>query len=89
MKFTLALSMMVGSAAAFTAPSFVGRNTALNSAVASDVFTFEKSEEIFEEAKTVSSTFSRENSQWILELDVFLFDNNFAMDILFRHIHFY
>ena len=61
MKFALALTMMAGSAAAFTAPSFVSRNTALNSAVASELYTFEKSEEIFEEAKTVSSSFLEEN----------------------------
>ena len=55
MKFGLALSLMAGSAAAFTSPSFVARNTALNSAVSEELYTFAKSEEIFEEAKTVSS----------------------------------
>ena len=54
MKFGLALSLMAGSAAAFNSPSFVARNTALNSAVSEEVYTFAKSEEIFEEAKTVS-----------------------------------
>lgn len=55
MKFGLALSLMAGSAAAFTSPSFVNRATSLKSAVAQDLFTFEKSEEIFTEAKDVSS----------------------------------
>ena len=59
--------MMVGSAAAFTAPSFVGRNTALNSAVANDLYTFEKSAEIFEEAKTVSWPVFQENIVRYLE----------------------
>lgn len=45
--------MMAGTAAAFSSPSFVARNTALNSAVAEDLYTFQKSEEIFEEAKTL------------------------------------
>lgn len=64
MKFALALSMLAGSAVAFSNPTFVNRNTALNSAVASDVYTFEKSEEIFAEAKTVST---RVMTQYILE----------------------
>ena len=55
MKFCLALSLMAGSAAAFTTPSFTTRHTVLNSAVAEDLYTFAKSEEIFEEAKTVSA----------------------------------
>jgi hypothetical protein len=54
MKFSLALAMMVGSAAAFNTPSFGTRTTALKSAVANELFTFEKSDEIFTEAKTVS-----------------------------------
>jgi len=53
MKFALALSMMAGSAVAFSSPSFGARNTALNSAVATELYTFEKSEEIFSEAKTL------------------------------------
>ncbi len=54
MKFGLALSLLTGSAAAFSSPTFMARNTALNSAVSEEVYTFAKSEEIFEEAKTVS-----------------------------------
>jgi len=53
MKFSLALSMMVGSAAAFSNPSFGVRSSSLKSAVANDVYTFEKSAEIFAEAKTL------------------------------------
>ncbi len=54
MKFALATALMAGSAAAFS-PSFSTFNTALKmSAVESEVYTFEKSEEIFAEAKTVS-----------------------------------
>jgi hypothetical protein len=56
MKLAFALTMMASSAAAFSSPSFVARNTALNSAVAEDLYTFTKSEEIFAEAKTVSMT---------------------------------
>eukprot|EP01083_Nonionella_stella_P052319 138855_1 len=53
MKFSLALATMVGSAAAFNTPSFGTRTTALKSAVANELFTFEKSDEIFTEAKTL------------------------------------
>ena len=54
MKLSLALTMMVGSAAAFTTPTFSTRSSSLNSAVAKELYTFEKSEEIFAEAKNVS-----------------------------------
>mmetsp|Transcript_14495 Transcript_14495/g.17625 ORF Transcript_14495/g.17625 Transcript_14495/m.17625 type:complete len:467 (-) Transcript_14495:16-1416(-) len=55
MKFSLALAMMAGSAAAFTNPSFVQRGTAMKSAVTDDtaLYTFEKSEETFAEAKNL------------------------------------
>merc|ERR550539_1292785 len=55
MKFTLTLALMTGSVAAFHAPTFGARSSSLRSAIADDteVYTFPKSEEIFEEAKTL------------------------------------
>ncbi len=55
MKLSIALTMLASSAAAFSSPSFVSRTSSLKSAVAESTYTFEKSEEIFEEAKTVSN----------------------------------
>ncbi len=52
MKLALA-SLLIGSAAAFTASSSAGYNTALKSTV-TETYTFTKSEEIFAEAQTVS-----------------------------------
>ena len=59
MKFVLASAMLVGSAAAFSSPAFVRSESSLMmSAVAeTPTYTFEKSEEIFDEAKTVSIFF--------------------------------
>jgi len=55
MKFVLASAMLVGSAAAFSSPAFVRSESSLMmSAVAeTPTYTFEKSEEIFNEAKTL------------------------------------
>jgi len=54
MKLTIALTAFLGSAAAFSSsPSFTSKKTALKSAVADEVYTFAKSEEIFAEAKTL------------------------------------
>jgi len=54
MKFALA-SLLVGSAAAFSNPAFMGKTSSLKmSAVESSTYTFTKSEEIFAEAQTVS-----------------------------------
>ena len=54
MKLAFATALMASSAAAFT-PSFSAPNTALKmSAVETEVYTFDKSEEIFAEAKNVS-----------------------------------
>jgi len=57
MKLTFATALLIGSTAAFTSPALVRRNTvlAMSSAVETPVYTFAKSEEIFAEAKTVSS----------------------------------
>ena len=52
MKLTLA-SLLIGSAAAFTASPSAGYTTALKSTV-TETYTFTKSEEIFAEAQTVS-----------------------------------
>jgi glutamate-1-semialdehyde 2,1-aminomutase len=51
MKLALA-SLLIGSAAAFTASSSAGYNTALKSTV-TETYTFTKSEEIFAEAQTL------------------------------------
>lgn len=54
MKLTIALTAFLGSAAAFSSsPSFTSKKTALKSAVADEVYTFAKSEEVFAEAKTL------------------------------------
>ena len=54
MKLAFATALMASSAAAFS-PSFSAPNTALKmSAVETEVYTFDKSEEIFAEAKNVS-----------------------------------
>jgi glutamate-1-semialdehyde 2,1-aminomutase len=54
MKLTIALTAFLGSAAAFSSsPSFTSKKSALKSAVADEVYTFAKSEEIFAEAKTL------------------------------------
>jgi hypothetical protein len=54
MKFTLA-SVLIATASAFSTPSFNAQNTALKmSAVETPLYTFQKSEEIFAEAKNVS-----------------------------------
>ena len=56
MKFALA-SVLIGTAAAFSSPSFVAKSSALKmSAVETELFTFAKSEEIFAEAQTVSNS---------------------------------
>jgi hypothetical protein len=57
MKFTIAAAFLAGSAAAFS-PAFASRSsTGLKmSAVETDVYTFAKSEEIFAEAQTVSTS---------------------------------
>lgn len=52
MKFALA-SLLIGSAAAFSASPSAGYSTALRSTV-TETYTFTKSEEIFAEAKNVS-----------------------------------
>ena len=54
MKLAFASALMVGTAAAFSTPSFGARSSALKSTVKAETYTFEKSEEIFAEAKTVS-----------------------------------
>lgn len=54
MKLTLAF-LAISGASAFAPSSSGSVSTALRSTVASDVYTFTKSNEIFEEAKTVSS----------------------------------
>ena len=59
MKFTLAASLLaVGTASAFVAPQAFGRSSDVVSramaATETPVYTFEKSEEIFAEAQTVS-----------------------------------
>jgi hypothetical protein len=54
MKFALA-SVLIATTSAFSTPSFNTKNTALKmSAVETPLYTFEKSEEIFAEAKNVS-----------------------------------
>ena len=55
MKLAFAIALMAGSAAAFS-PSFsTSTSTALKmSAVQTELYTFERSEEIFAEAKNVS-----------------------------------
>ena len=56
MRFAVASALLIGSAAAFSSPSFVKKGSSLSmSAVAeTPTYTFNKSEEIFAEAKTVS-----------------------------------
>ena len=56
MKFAFATALMASSAAAFSPSSFSASSTALQmSAVEkTELYTFEKSEEIFAEAKNVS-----------------------------------
>lgn len=54
MKLTIAFSALLGSAAAFsTTPSFGASKTSLKSAVADEIYTFTKSEEMFAEAQTL------------------------------------
>jgi len=53
MKFALASALMLGSAAAFSPAAFSKPSTALKSAVETELYTFEKSEEIFAEAKNL------------------------------------
>lgn len=54
MKFTLA-SVLIVTASAFSTPAFNAQSTALKmSAVETSLYTFEKSEAIFAEAKNVS-----------------------------------
>jgi glutamate-1-semialdehyde 2,1-aminomutase len=55
MKFAIASALLIGTATAFSSPSFVARSSALSmsSATESAVYTFDKSEEIFAEAKTL------------------------------------
>jgi len=54
MKLALA-SLLIGSAAAFSSPSFVARTSAMHMSTeaASEVYSFAKSEEIFAEAQEV------------------------------------
>ena len=73
MKFALASALIIGSAAAFSTPSFGSRTSALKSAVEAETFTFEKSEEIFAEAKTVSSSYTRNFFKNIVTLTSFYF----------------
>ena len=56
MTFITACSILAlgGNAAAFSPAATAGSSSALRSAVASETYTFTKSNEIFEEAKTVS-----------------------------------
>ena len=56
MKFAIASALLIGTATAFSSPSFVARKSALSMSTAAEteIYTFEKSKEIFAEAKTVS-----------------------------------
>ena len=55
MKIALASAMLIGSAVAFSGPSFGRPASALKSTEAkTEIYTFEKSEEIFAEAQEVS-----------------------------------
>lgn len=53
MKFAFATAFLVGSAAAF-APSFGTRSASSLKSTATETYSYAKSEEIFNEAKTVS-----------------------------------
>lgn len=67
MKLALA-SLLIGSAAAFTASSSAGYNTALKSTV-TETYTFTKSEEIFAEAQTVSGHYLQTRCWRLLQKD--------------------
>jgi len=55
MKFAIASALLIGTATAFSSPSFVARKSTLSMSTAAEteIYTFEKSKEIFAEAKTL------------------------------------
>ena len=84
MKLAFATALMASTAAAFSPASVPSANTALKmSAVETELYTFEKSEEIFAAAKEVS--FARRKGEEKLVRDSMYIFTSYGGHIIFMH----